>query len=174
MNISTTRITLSVFDPSDMALFIELATSPEIMKHIYDPLSLNEAKHVFNQRMQPWTKQSTEWLSFSITDNSNKEKIGNIGLKLINMTDNVAEIGFIIKQSAQGKGYAKEAVNLLTSYAFQSLEISKFIATCAVNNIGSYTVLESAGFTREAHLKHNSIINNVPVDDYRYVLSSPR
>lgn len=174
MKISTTRITLSVFDQSDLALFIELSTSSQIMKHIYDPLSLPEATKVFYQRMQPWTIQSNEWLSLSITDNSNNEKIGNIGLKMINRNNNVAEIGFIIKESAQGKGYAKEAISLLTSYAFHSLGISTLIATCSVNNVGSYTVLEKAGFTREARLQHNAVINNIPVDDYRYVLPFPR
>lgn len=166
------RIKLSLFDNSDLALFIEMSTCPQMMKHVYKPFSVEEAELAFYEKLQPWSIENKNWLTFGITEVSSGEKLGNIGFKIINLTQKIAEVGFMIKSSAQGKGIASEALGLLIDYVFYEIKLKKLIAYCSTSNNASYVLLEKLGFIREAYLKENTLINNKLVDDYAYGLRS--
>lgn len=171
MRLTAQRIALSPFEQSDFELFVEMTMCPLMMKHVYDPLTYEDAKSAFNAKSQPWTFQSDGWLSFAITDILTAEKLGNIGLKIINHDERIGEVGFMIKQDAQGKGFASEALALLIGYGFNELNLNKLVAMCSVNNTGSYLLLEKLGFVRDSRLQQNTSINGRWVDDYRYLLA---
>ena len=170
MEISSPRIKLLPFNKSDWELFKALSMCPKIMEHVYDPFTLDEAKEAFESRLKPWSRDSESRLTLSINDISTGEKLGNIGLKTTHHDTKIAEVGFMIKDTAQGKGYACEALGLLIDYAFQSLNLNKLTATCSTKNKGSYHLLDKIGFVREGCLLQNSLINNQYVDDYIYGL----
>jgi len=164
------RIELSPFNQSDRELFIEISMSPIMMEHVYEPCSFEEANEAFIAKSQPWTMESEGWLSLGISEISTGEKLGSIGLKITNSEAQIAEIGFMIKPSAQGKGFAGEALSLVKNYALTELNLNKLVATCSVNNAGSFKLLEKHGFIREGCLKQNVIIKGKYVDDYIYGL----
>jgi len=164
------RIELLPFDNSDLDLFIQLSMDENIMKHVYDTCTLEEAESAFYIKAQPWDKSSNAWLTLSINSTENDEKLGNIGLKIIDHHKKVAEVGFMLKHSSQGKGYAAEALSLIKDYAFNTLKLNKLTATCSVHNAGSYKLLEKFGFNREQTLLQNTEINGQAIDDYVYGL----
>ncbi|WP_298773650.1 GNAT family protein [uncultured Shewanella sp.] len=166
------KITLKQYDESDWPLALHLSTDPMLMKHVYDPFTEAEARARFESKLLPWNENSEHWLSLSINHNKTGEKLGSIGLKITNPDASIAEIGFMLKATAQGKGYGLEALFLMRDHAFNRLKLNKLSATCAVNNIDSYKMLEKAGFIREGHLKQNAIIGGQYVDDYLYGLCS--
>jgi len=173
MKVSGSKVNLRLLDKSDWELFKILNTCPNIMKHVYEPFSIEETKQRFDIRTQPWSDKSDQWLCLAIDEISSGEKLGSIGLKITNHQAKIAEVGYLLRIEAHGKGVASEALTLLQQYAFTTLNLNKLVATCSSNNIGSYKVLEKAGFSREGCLKQNSILNNKYVDDYIYGLCSP-
>ena len=164
------RIKLLPFNDSDLDLFVEISMCPQMMEHVSEPCTYEESKEMFYAKAQPWTIKSDGWLTFGIAEVSTNEKLGSIGLKIVSHDAKIAEIGFMIKQSAQRKGYANEAVNLLKTYAFSDLNLMKLVAFCSTNNAGSFNLLEKSGFVREGCLRQNTIINSKYVDDYTYGL----
>ena len=168
MQLTGKRIQLSPFDHSDKDLFIELSTSVEVMEYVYTPFTFAEANAAFEAKSQPWTKTSDSWFTLGITELATGEKLGSIGIKIVNHEAKIGEVGFMMKPSAQGKGFASEALTLLKEYAFAELELNKLTAICSVNNVGSYKLLEKLGFSREGCLRQNTLINNKLVDDYLY------
>lgn len=164
------NINLKLYDESDWPLALHLSTDPILMKHVYDPFTEEEARARFEMRLLPWNKDSEHWLSFSINHNETGEKLGSIGLKITNPDAQIAEIGFMLIAASHGKGYGFEALSLIRDHAFNTLKLNKLVATCTVNNIGSYKLLEKAGLTREGHLKQNALIGGQYVDDYVYGL----
>ena len=170
MQLESNRIKLSLFDESDLSLFIDMSTCPQLMKHICKPYTVEEARAAFYEKSKPWDFKCEQWSCFGITDISTGEKLGNIGLKMVNSAQKKAEIGFMLKVTAQGNGIASEALKLLINYAFSDVRINKLVAYCSTGNIASYRLLEKLGFSREAYLKDNTTINNIPVDDYVYGL----
>ncbi|WP_019029981.1 GNAT family N-acetyltransferase [Colwellia piezophila] len=170
MKLTGIRIQLSPFEHSDEELFIELSMCPKMMEHVYNPFSYDEAKAAFEEKSRPWTITSDSWFSLGITELATGEKLGSIGIRIVNHDAKIGEVGFMIRPSAQGKGIASEALSLLKDYAFAELTLNKLTATCSVNNAGSYKLLEKLGFEREACLRQNTLINNILVDDYVYGL----
>lgn len=57
-----------------------------------------------------------------------------------------AFVGYSMDKDEQGKGYMKEALNLVLSYAFNYMEIHRIEATTLVDNIKSQAVLLGCGF----------------------------
>lgn len=80
------------------------------------------------------------------TEVSAGEKMWNIGLEIVNREAKISEVGFMIKQTAQDRGFAGEALKSLKNYAYAEPDLNKLIATCSVNNVGSYKQLEKQGF----------------------------
>ena len=170
MQLTGKRIQLAPFDHSDKDIFIELSMSAQMMEHVYTPFTFEEAKAAFEAKSQPWTANSDSWFTLGITEILTREKLGSIGIKIVNHEAKIGEVGFMMKPSAQGKGFASEALSLLKEYAFAELKLNKLTAICSVNNIGSYKLLDKLGFEREGCLRKNTLINNKLVDDYFYGL----
>ncbi|KZM38659.1 acetyltransferase [Marinomonas sp. SBI22] len=173
MQFSDERIKLLPFQNSDFECFLEIITCPQMMKHVYDPLTYYEAKSSFEKRLPPWELDSDKWRSFSISEIISGEKLGFISLRVVNHETKIAEVGFMIKASAQGKGIGSKALKLIKQYAFDILMLNKLVAYCSVDNAGSFGLLEKEGFIRENRLKQNTLINNQYRDDYAYGLSKP-
>lgn len=57
------------------------------------------------------------------------------------------------ERSARGKGYGLEAVGLLVDNLFHAFPLERVGATCDVENVPSYRLLERLGFRREGTLR---------------------
>ena len=170
MKLTDESIELLPLSDSDFTLFLKVRTCPQMMKHVYDPFTYEEAKSAFEQRIKPWTLESDKWRSFSINAVESQEKLGDISIRVIDHEAKIAEVGFMIKASAQGKGIGSKALKLIKQYAFDVLELNKLVAYCSVHNAGSIKLLEKHDFVRESFLKENTLIANQYVDDYAYGL----
>jgi [ribosomal protein S5]-alanine N-acetyltransferase len=68
--------------------------------------------------------------------------------------EGVAGIGFWLVGSARGRGHARRAVHLLTSWALDGLDLVRVEAWTHVNNVPSQRVLLGAGFEHEGRLRN--------------------
>lgn len=64
------------------------------------------------------------------------------------------EIGFWLLEHAAGRGVATQVVQATTRIAFKEAGVERVQAICDAHNVRSVAVLERAGFTREAIMKH--------------------
>lgn len=62
------------------------------------------------------------------------------------------EIGYVFSKQYWGKGYAKESCVALIKKSF-SEGIHRIYAECDPNNIGTWKLMESLGFIKEAHFR---------------------
>lgn len=109
--------------------------------------------------------QGPDNLLLAIVEKNGHRHIGNIKLGPINWLHRRGDIGILIgEKDCWGKGYATEAVQLLTDYAFDSLNLHKVTAGCYDLNEGSARAFEKAGFVREAtrpgHYYHDGVYVN--------------
>lgn len=95
--------------------------------------------------------------------------IGNIKLGPILPYHRRSEISFFIgDKRCWGKGYATEAVRLLTEYALCELALVKVTAGCYSTNLGSKRVFEKLGYEQEAVFKKQYFSEGAWVDSYRF------
>lgn len=108
-------------------------------------------------------------VSFFIFDNATERLMG--GITLGNIRHGVAQsghIGYWIGEPYAGKGYMLEALNLLVTFAFDTLRLHRIEAACIPSNTRSVRVLEKAGFQREGLLRSYLRINGIWQDHYLY------
>ena len=67
---------------------------------------------------------------------------------------NARELGYIVNQNYQRRGYALEALTALTDTLFAE-GAHRVYAECDPRNEASWRLLEDAGLTRKAHFRQN-------------------
>jgi len=87
----------------------------------------------------------------------NMKHIGNIKIGPIDRYHNTASIGLLIGDKNEwGKGYASEAIQSVTKFSFDKLNLIKISASCYESNIGSKKAFEKSGYKIEGFL-HNHV-----------------
>lgn len=92
-------------------------------------------------------------------------------LKLSNIVYGIFKsgiLGYSIDKDEQGKGYMKEAVNLVVNYAFEDLDLHRVEASALVDNEPSKHVLIGCGFTELGINKKYLYINGGWKDHITY------
>jgi RimJ/RimL family protein N-acetyltransferase len=94
-----------------------------------------------------------------------KRHIGNIKLSEINWYHKYGDIGIIIgEKDCWGKGYAFEAIKLLTDFAFSELKLHKITAGAYDVNEGSVKAFLKAGYFIEGKRKKQFLYENKYID----------
>lgn len=100
-----------------------------------------------------WAKRSAEEgraVPFTILRTSDSVIVGGITLDNVRRGPAMAaSIGYWMGQEYTRNGYMSEAVALVTTYAFTTLDLSRVEAACLPENAASRAVLERNGFKYE-------------------------
>ncbi len=83
---------------------------------------------------------------------SDKEVLGMVDLYNYSPLNQRAEIGIVVFESYQNKGYATDALKVLCRYAFDFLMIHQLYAYVKVDNLASKLLFEGVGFSSMAVL----------------------
>lgn len=83
--------------------------------------------------------------------------IGCAGLHRIDWSIPKVEIGYWVKASYQGHGYATEVSQWLTQFAFNELGVNRVEIRCDDNNTRSKSVAEKLGFVLEGVLRNDTL-----------------
>jgi ribosomal-protein-alanine N-acetyltransferase len=81
------------------------------------------------------------------------EALGRIALYVYR--EGVGEFGVLLRREAQGRGMASKAVELVSAYGFEQLDLHRLMADIDPDNSASLTLFIRNGFAREGVLKHN-------------------
>ena len=161
--ITTTRLNLTPFEPSDWAFFRSLREDPAIMRYMAAITPEKETRRVFAARLM------AEHV-FVIRLHNDVKPLGDIGLQISAANREEADIGYTVVPAAQGKGIASEALRAACEYAFNQTGVKAINAYVLADNVGSVRVLEKAGFVRTQVLEKAYEINGVRYDDWVYRL----
>lgn len=158
--LETTRLRLTPLTLADVDVAVEMFTDPAVTKFIDGPMS--EAD--IHAGMATWTKRGGDGCIgiWCIAARATGEKLGS-GILLPLPGDEAdtnwshvipgvmpagdVEVGYILKRSAWGRGYATEACHRLLRFAFEETPLTEVVATFDDANAASRRVLEKVGLT---------------------------
>lgn len=101
----------------------------------------------------------------AIVLNDGNRHIGNIKLGPINRHHQLADIGIVIgERDCWGRGYATEAIELITTHAFDALGLHKTTAGCYATNAGSARAFLNAGYEQEGLRRSHALDGGAYVD----------
>ncbi|MDJ0749706.1 MAG: GNAT family N-acetyltransferase [Woeseiaceae bacterium] len=158
--LSSERLVLTPFSADETDLAIEMFTDPEVRRYAGGVMS----KAQIRGQMDSWTRRGGNGCIgiWCIRESSSGEKLGSVALlpmpieekdtdySLVvpgRMPEGDVEIGYFLKRSAWGKGYATEACRRIIRFAFEDSPLIEIFATFDPGNDASRNVLDKSGFT---------------------------
>ena len=156
------RLLLRPLAETDWDLGIELLTDPAVMKYVGGAVT---RKRVIEQ-MPVVTRRCAGGAIgiWCVIEKATELKLGTSVLLPLpvdeddtnwdlvagdDLPDGEIEIGYILRPSAWGKGYATEAATRLLTFAFEETPLEEIVATTDTENTASQRVLEKCGLVGE-------------------------
>jgi len=153
------RLILTPLELTDIDLAVELWTDPEVVRYICDVPTEAEVRREMPDTIKRGGNGGIG--IWCIADRKTGEKLGSTyllpmptkdddvdyGLIIMGqMPDADIEVGYFLKRSAWGQGYATEVCKRILQFAFQEASLDKVVASVDANNIASQNILEKSGF----------------------------
>lgn len=144
----------------DRIEFGQLNADPVVMEHFPHPLSQQETDEFIHRLQTHFKEHGYNYFATEIL--ATGEFIGFIGLA--NQTYDTTftpatDIGWRLKQTAWGKGYATEGAKRCLAYAFEELKLDRVISTCTIENTNSERVMQKIGMSRQGEFKHPRLLD---------------
>jgi len=142
----------------DLEDFAALNADVEVMEHFPKPLTKAETESFILRLQQHYDQYGHNYFATEILETG--ELIGFIGLAYqVYKTafTPATDIGWRLKKSAWGKGYATEGAKKCLAYAFDELKLGSIISTCTLKNIRSERVMQKVGMTKMGTFNHPNL-----------------
>ena len=174
LNLFTERLNIKPVSESDIAEIFELQSLEETAKLNTSgiPKNINETKSNVENWISENNKEKITKLIFKIELKDSNIFIGLIGINLGKEHYKNAEVWFQYHYKYWNKGYATESLRKILDFGFQELKLHRIEAGCAIENIGSISVLEKVGMLREAHTRKLLPLKSGWSDNYGYAILS--
>ncbi len=166
------RVLIRPIEKSDVTeAYVSWLNDPEVNQYLETRYS-EQTLETVNEFVRSKIESDAEFL-FAIIDLEANSHVGNIKLGPVDLRHSRADISlFIGNKSAWGKGFATEAIALITKFAFEGRELAKVNAGCYVDNKGSEKAFLKCGFEQEGYFKKQCNFNGKRMDSI--MLGLPR
>jgi RimJ/RimL family protein N-acetyltransferase len=88
-------------------------------------------------------------IHLAVTDRATESLVGTIGLFRVNWTHSTSEVGYGMRPGMRGRGYATEALSLVSDWALRDRGLFRIELRAMVTNPASIRVAQKAGYLRE-------------------------
>ena len=98
------------------------------------------------------------------------EAVGTVAVMSPSWSMGYAEIGYMLSEAYQSRGFGTRAVALLVDKLFGQTELHRIYAMIAPDNTASIRLVERLGFTCEGRMREHYLIQGRRVDEFIYGL----
>jgi len=160
------KVVLREISEADLPKMAEYSNNTKVSENLRDrfpnPYTINDAKSFFKivNEQNPKTFLAIEYEG---------EYVGNISLSVgSDVYRKSAEIGYFIGEPFWNRGITTKAVNLITKFGFEKLDIVRIYTGIFEYNKASQRVLEKCGFRKEAIFKDAIFKKGKLYDEIRF------
>ncbi|WP_430390179.1 GNAT family N-acetyltransferase [Dyella sp. 20L07] len=155
------------------ALFTALHESMDSISRWQDwctpQYSHDDGRHWIAKTRLAWCGAGDE-CALAMVDRDSDALIGSIAINHWQSSYRMANIGYWVRQSRQGQGFASRAVRLLARHALQSTELQRLEIVAATENLASRRVAEKVGAHFEGTARSRLTFQGLPQDAAVYSL----
>lgn len=158
--LTTERLRLTPLTVGDVDVALEMFTNPAVTVYVGDVMT----EDAIRQEMPVWTKRGGDGCIgiWCVSNSATGEKYGSGFLLPMPveeddtnwdhvvpgvMPEGDVEIGYVLKESAWGKGFATEVCRRLLRFAFEETPLEEVVATFDDDNQASRRILEKSGLS---------------------------
>ncbi|MEN2750326.1 GNAT family N-acetyltransferase [Psychrobacter sp. FBL11] len=146
--LTTQRLVLRQWQPSDLAVFAKMNADPEVMRYFPKLLTPTLSDAIANKCQR--LIEDNGWGFWAVSLKKSNIFIGMVGLNTAHadmpFAPNV-EIGWRLHKDYWGQGYATEAARASLRLAFEELELDEVVAFTAVVNTHSQLIMQRIGMS---------------------------
>ncbi len=144
---------LRAMEPEDLEVLYSIENTPKTWD--VSNFTVPYSKYILRQYIEnsQCDMFADRQLRLMIVSNKENVVIGTIDITDFTPLHSRGEVGISIRKEFQGKGYGKEALELLCKYALGFLFMKQLVAHVATDNEKSIRLFTSCGFTRCGVLK---------------------
>nr|MBQ4318035.1 GNAT family N-acetyltransferase [Clostridia bacterium] len=174
----TERLILRDFEESDLDGVYEYCSSFEHLIYLpWGPLDYEQTKAKFQKVFEAYKSDDEKGrphTAFAVALKDTGEFIGRCFI--LTSGSEKGELGWILINRYQGRGYGTELGNALLKFGFEKLGLHRIIAHCDADNIPSWKVMEKLGMRREGHYLETRPANKLLQgkqkysDEYEYAM----
>ena len=124
--------------------------------------AIADTRQFLDGRAETFQKDSE--YSFAIIERANDRFVGAAGINQIEKAALRANLGYWLRTSASGRGYATQATKLVARWAFEALGLERIEIVAAAGNVTSQRVAERVGATRETIARNRLRVHGVQHD----------
>jgi ribosomal-protein-alanine N-acetyltransferase len=167
--IATARLQLRDFVKSDFAAIHAYSSDPRVTKYLFfGPRDQDSTAEYLEGLLDSQKEIPRTRFELAVVESRSQQVVGACDLSLIER--NVTDLGYMLRESDWGKGYATEIALALVDAAFFDLRADRVISTVDVNNRASIRVLEKIGMRWEAVFRKHRRAKNRWWDCHLFVL----
>jgi len=172
MILKTERLSLRPISENDIENVFKLQSLEQTAKFNTSkiPIDIDETKISVENWIAENSKENIRHFTFAVDLIDDNKFIGIIGLQIGKEHYRNAEAWFQFDYRFWNKGYATESLRKILEFGFEDLNLHRIEAGCAVENIGSFSVLEKVGMLREAHTRKLLPLKSGWSDNYGYAI----
>ncbi|GEQ86095.1 GNAT family acetyltransferase [Patiriisocius marinistellae] len=173
--IQTERLGLRNWEESDIIPFAKMCADKIVMEHFPAVLSLKETTDLitrFKKHLQDYG-----YTYYAVETLNTHEFIGFTGIAMQTWESDftpAVDIGWRLKQSAWGKGYATEAAKACLTYASEILKLEEIISVCTFHNIPSENVMQKIGMQFVKEFEHPKLIEYPKLNPCKLYIFRPK
>ena len=173
--LETPRLLLRRFTEEDVENLFQLDSDPDVMRYING--GRPTPRHMIEKEILPayldYHRRFQEFGFWAAIEKSTGDFLGWFHFLPNGETKEEAELGYRLRKSAWGKGYATEGSRALIRKGFSDLGVQRIFAETMVVNAGSRRVMEKAGLVldRIFHQEWPEPIEGDEDGDVQYALS---
>lgn len=157
--LETERLLLRHFTESDANALLHMESEPDVLRYVgRKPLvDVDAYRNKIQSHFLPYYDKPGGYGAWAIVEKASGEVVGGCSLRPgldsnsgpeMGYGPNDVELGYGLRKSSWGSGYATEIVGALVRRAFTELGTVSLVACVTVGNVASVRVLEKAGLRR--------------------------
>jgi len=149
------RLGFRNWSKEDLDEFAEINVDSQVMEHFPKPLTKSETEEFIQRLQKHYSERGYNYFATEILGTG--ELIGFIGLAYQDYETEfnpATDIGWRLKKSTWGKGYATEGAKRCIEYAFNDFKLDRLISTCTENNARSENVMKKIGMAKKGEFNH--------------------
>ncbi len=149
------RLGFRTWTNNDLPDLIMMNSDPVVMEYFPKTLDEKECADLLLRLQMQYDKNGYTYYATELLETG--EFLGFIGLAYQEYKSEftpATDIGWRLKKSAWGKGYATEGALQCLEYAFQNLKLERIMSTCPIANIKSEQVMKKIGMEKKGEFDH--------------------
>ena len=167
--LQTTRMTLRQLTPADVEEVFILRSDERVLRHIARvPITQKDEALAFIERITKFAADNVSVLWGMELKEQPGKIVGTICFWNLQPENYRTEIGYNLLPDHWGKGYAREAIEAVMDYGFNTMQLHSVEARVNATNIASAKTLEATGFIKEGYLKEEMFFNEKFLDSIIY------